>query len=82
MVLAHVETTVDTTSPLIGPQVGWRAAVFVAVALIHTRPWGRKKKEHMAGGVGGASISLPLISAHASPNLYFPGQSGEHTKAT
>lgn len=49
--LAHVERTVGTTSSLIGPWVGWRAAVSVAMALIHARPWGRReRKKETQGG--------------------------------
>ena len=46
--------------------------------------WGeeRERKKHRAGGVGGASIVLWLISAHVRPETIFSGQSREHTKTT
>lgn len=77
MVLAHVETTVDTTSPLIGPRVGWRAAVSVAVALIHARPWGRKKKRNTWRVVLVELLSVSHLSLHTLALTYiFPAKAG------
>jgi len=82
--LAHAERTVATTSPLIGPWAGWRAAVPVATALIHTRPWGRREKEKNAGRVVLVELlSISDLSPHLfALKLYFHSQTGEHTKAT
>lgn len=51
----------------------WRAAVSVAMGLNHAGHGGEGKvrKKYRTGGVGGASISLWLISAHASPETAF-----------
>lgn len=84
--LAHVERTVSTTSPLIGPWVGWRAAGAVAMALIHTRLWGRRERERernagrvmLLGLLSVSDLSLHMLAL----KLYFPSQSGKHTKTT
>lgn len=77
--LAHVERTVDKTSHLIGPWVGWRAAVYVALALIHARPWGRRgRKKETCGGWCWWSFyqSLTYLYTCLPWNYIFPAKVG------
>lgn len=82
--LARTERTVETTSPLIGPWMGRKAAVYEATALIHARPWGEKREWTNTGRMGLVELlSVPDLSVCVlALKLYFPSQRGEHTKTT